>query len=45
MAVDLGYRYRRINGAKLEAEAFGTPLDTEIDYRSHNLLLGLRLGL
>lgn len=45
IAVDLGYRYRRINGAKLEAEAFGTPLDTEIDYKSHNLLLGLRLGL
>jgi opacity protein-like surface antigen len=45
MAVDLGYRYRRINDAKLEAEAAGTPLDTEIDYRSHSLLLGLRLSL
>jgi opacity protein-like surface antigen len=45
MAVDLGYRYKRIDNARLGAEAAATPLETELDYKSHNFLLGLRLSL
>jgi opacity protein-like surface antigen len=49
IAVDVGYRYKRINNADLElnADIFTGDLEedeTEKDYKSHNILLGLRLG-
>jgi opacity protein-like surface antigen len=45
VAVDLGYRYKRINNADLEANTIGfTGIEIEKDYKSHNLVLGLRFG-
>jgi opacity protein-like surface antigen len=44
IAVDVGYRYKVINNAELEASAGGGTVDVDTDYKSHNVLLGLRLG-
>lgn len=49
MAIDVGYRYKRINNAELELDAditdfllFGEGEEIEKDYKSHNVLVGLR---
>jgi opacity protein-like surface antigen len=45
MAIDLGYRYKRINDIELEANATAiTGIEIEKDYKSHNVLLGVRFG-
>lgn len=44
IGVDVGYRYKAINNAELEASAAGGTVDVETDYRSHNVLVGLRIG-
>jgi opacity protein-like surface antigen len=51
IAIDVGYRYKRIENADLEADdelevwlASDVANDVEKDYRSHNILLGLRFG-
>ena len=41
MVVDVGYRFKAIN-AELEVDTVPTTSDTDADYRSHNLLVGLR---
>jgi opacity protein-like surface antigen len=44
IGVDVGYRYKAINNAEIEASAGGGTVDVETDYKSHNVLLGLRVG-
>lgn len=44
LGIDVGYRYKVINDAELEASAGGGTVDVETDYKSHNVLVGLRLG-
>jgi opacity protein-like surface antigen len=44
IGIDVGYRYKVINNAELEASAAGGTVDVETDYKSHNVLLGLRFG-
>jgi opacity protein-like surface antigen len=47
IAVDVGYRYKRINDADFEFEDDIADIageDIEKDYKSHNILLGLRFG-
>lgn len=44
LGVDVGYRYKVINDAELEASAGGGTVDVDTDYKSHNVLVGLRLG-
>jgi opacity protein-like surface antigen len=44
LAVDVGYRFKAINAElKIDDDHFGPSTDTEADYRSHNVLLGLRV--
>jgi opacity protein-like surface antigen len=51
IAIDVGYRYKRINNADLEVDEdvedwFSddvTPDEIEKDYKSHNVLVGLRI--
>jgi opacity protein-like surface antigen len=44
-AIDIGYRYKVINNAELEATApSGAGFDVETDYKSHNVLVGVRIG-
>jgi opacity protein-like surface antigen len=43
MVVDLGYRFKAINAElKVDDDFFNPTTDTDADYRSHNVLLGLR---
>jgi opacity protein-like surface antigen len=49
LAVDVGYRFKRIHDAEFELDADVTndPLEAaeaDVDYTSHNVLLGLRIG-
>jgi opacity protein-like surface antigen len=45
IAVDVGYRFKAINNLELDATApSGTAFDVDADYKSHNVLLGLRFG-
>jgi opacity protein-like surface antigen len=44
IGVDVGYRYKVINNAELEASVGGGSVDLETDYKSHNVLVGLRFG-
>jgi OOP family OmpA-OmpF porin len=49
IAIDVGYRYKAIDNTDLNIEAMpfapGVPLTgTEPDYRSHNVLVGVRFG-
>jgi opacity protein-like surface antigen len=41
MVVDVGYRFKAIN-AEFEVDDLFAATDTDADYRSHNVLLGLR---
>ena len=43
VAVDLGYRFKVISNAELDANTPAGGVEVETDYRSHNVLLGLRL--
>lgn len=42
MAIDVGYRFKSIENADIEVDDDAE--DIEKDYRSHNILLGLRFG-
>jgi opacity protein-like surface antigen len=47
LTVDVGYRFKRINNAELELDTDVTnnlEADDKVDYTSHNVLLGLRIG-
>jgi opacity protein-like surface antigen len=45
ITVDVGYRFKAINNLELDATApSGTGFDVDADYKSHNVLLGLRFG-
>jgi len=45
IAIDVGYRYKRIENVDIEVEdVFGDSSDIEKDYKSHNFLVGLRFG-
>ncbi len=44
MAIDVGYRYTVINNAELETTAGLGGFEFEADYKSHNVLVGLRFG-
>jgi opacity protein-like surface antigen len=41
IGIDVGYRYKVINDAELEASAGGSTVDVDTDYKSHNVLVGL----
>jgi opacity protein-like surface antigen len=45
LSVDVGYRFKAIN-AKLDVEDYLTTIftPTDADYRSHNILAGVRWG-
>ena len=44
LAVDVGYRFKAINAElKIDDDYFAPSTDTDADYRSHNVLLGLRV--
>ncbi|MGH6874292.1 MAG: outer membrane protein [Aestuariivirgaceae bacterium] len=46
MVIDVGYRFKAINAElKVEDDYFFSSTDTDADYRSHNVLLGLRFEL
>ena len=45
IAIDLGYRYKRIENADIEVhDDWATGEEVEKDYKSHNFLVGLRFG-
>jgi opacity protein-like surface antigen len=45
LALDIGYRYKVINDVELDAVApSGAGFEVETDYKSHNVLVGLRFG-
>jgi opacity protein-like surface antigen len=45
LAIDLGYRFKRIETVDLEGTSFfgATPPEIEVDYTSHNVVVGARL--
>jgi opacity protein-like surface antigen len=44
MAIDVGYRYKRINNIELETVATSTPVEIDKDYASHNIIAGIRFS-
>jgi opacity protein-like surface antigen len=45
VAIDLGYRYKRIENADIEVhDDWGGDDEVEKDYKSHNFLVGVRFG-
>ena len=44
ITIDAGYRYKVIHDAELEAAGTAGAFDISTDYKSHNILLGLRFG-
>jgi opacity protein-like surface antigen len=45
ITVDVGYRFKAINNLELDATApSGTGFEVDADYKSHNVLVGLRFG-
>jgi opacity protein-like surface antigen len=45
-ALDIGYRYKVIKDAELETETAGpgAGAELEVDYKSHNVVAGIRLS-
>jgi opacity protein-like surface antigen len=46
MAIDIGYRYKRIHNVELDVETalFSTPEGIDKDYSSHNIIAGIRFS-
>jgi opacity protein-like surface antigen len=44
ISIDAGYQYKVIHDAELEAAGTTGAFDIHTDYKSHNILLGLRFG-
>jgi opacity protein-like surface antigen len=44
LALDIGYRFKAINNLDFEADPVIGGFDFEVDYESHNVLAGLRVG-
>ena len=44
IGIDVGYRYKVINNAELETSTASGSVDVDTDYKSHNVLVGLRFG-
>jgi opacity protein-like surface antigen len=45
IAIDIGYRFKAINNAEFEVESdLFTDGDIDLDYHSHNIIAGVRIG-
>jgi opacity protein-like surface antigen len=44
IAIDVGYRYKAINNAEFDVDWFTNGADVDLDYHSHNIIAGVRIG-
>ena len=44
IAFDIGYRYKAINNAEFDIDVGSGGDDVELDYHSHNIIAGVRIG-